>query len=350
MLIGSLSCVSPVEFKRYKKYLQEIETVIWSPDGSMLIFKYINYRDKQGDGSFAENKYSAYSFDLISKKINKINNFGLGCCLYENETLHFAYVKQENNGSHYFIYESDLNGIEKKIATPINFNFTLGLVEKEFVINYETISNKKNLIKLNRKDQSITTITLDKTAQDFLIKENIQEYEIKHLYKKNKQIRVVIEGKNKLKEADIDAPSLVTYASGLIENNQITQIEKIDQINADKEEIHFFGLQSENQLVYAKNPRNQPPLTYYEYNFSTHGRSIRSEMNKINQLINDGRYIVPLAFSPNFKEMVYIVAINTDQERNPIRDFIHFNLSTGEKKSLFNIYETLPKGDFKYGL
>ena len=351
-LMGFFGCVNQGELRSYKKYLQDIEKVVWLPDGDKILFDYKNQINSTTIDLRPLIKTYTYLFDIKSKKISLINNEGF-CGVYQsNQKTKITYPKDLGN-TKYQIFERYENEDEQAVQTPYFFGCGLLINQDSIFFLEDTLdAYPKKIAILDRSTQTIRSIQVSKEVEEFIQRNDIPDYSIKLIYKINEKVRILIEGRNanKIKEVDINSPYLITYASGLIENNQITQIEKIDQINPDKEEIHFFGMQSENQLIYAKNPRNQPPLTYYEYNFATHGRSIRSEMHKINQLINDGRYIVPLAFSPNFKEMVYIVAINTDQERNPIRDFIHFNLSTGEKKLLFNIYETLPKGDFKYGL
>jgi hypothetical protein len=351
-LIGFFGCVNQGELRSYKKYLQDVERVVWLPDGDKILFDYKNQKNSNTNDLRPLIKTYTYLFDIKSKKLSLVNHEGF-CGIYQsNQKTKMTYPKDLGN-TKYHIFERYENEDEQEVKTPYFFGCGLFINQDSIFFLEDTLhAYPKKISILDRSKQTIYSIQGSKELEEFIQGNDIPDYSIKSIYKINEKVRILIEGRNanKIQEADINSPSFVTYASALIENNQIIQIEKIDQINPEKEEIHFFGLQSENQLIYAKNPRNQPPLTYYEYNFSTHGSSIRSEMNKINQLVNDGRYIVPLAFSPNFKEMVYIVAINTDQERNPIQDFIHFNLSTGEKRSLFNIYETLPKGDFKYGL
>ena len=111
--------------------------------------------------------------------------------------------------------------------------------------------------------------------------------------------------------------------------------------------MFFWGISSENKLIFGK-AEHLPPLEYFEYEYAKHQRNSRPDLNKINDYLKDGRVLTPAAFSPDFTKLVYLLAHSEDGEKNPIRDLMLIDLTTGKEESLFTVNTTLPQGDFTW--
>src|SRR3990167_4978256 len=82
-LIGFFGCVNQGELRSYKKYLQDIEKVVWLPDGDKILFDYKNQINSTTNDLRPLIKTYTYLFDIKSKKNSLINNEGF-CGAYQS--------------------------------------------------------------------------------------------------------------------------------------------------------------------------------------------------------------------------------------------------------------------------
>lgn len=341
-LVLGLSGCGPTGPRDYKQYLQEVNQIQWSPDGKFLIFGYRNY-----DNTLAisiKEKVFTYTFDFDSKKIKKINDFGYAF-FYPSESYMISYSLTTN--SPYTLIESDLKGNEKVVKTkdPISYPSWIKYMDSKIIFLFKDINKQNKLIRLNRSNQEKIAIEPDESVQKFIQDENIPEYKIEQIFEKNGILRLIISGSVGYTPENPHPPK--TYATALLQDNKITQIEKL--ISLEKPfgiRMVFWGISPDNKLIFGKET-GSPPLEYFEYDYVKHQRNPRPDLDKINTYLTDGRVLDPDAFSPDFSQFVTVQGIAEDAERNTIHELALYDVATGKRKTLFNIYNTLPKGDYK---
>ncbi|PIQ24377.1 hypothetical protein COW20_21935 [bacterium (Candidatus Blackallbacteria) CG13_big_fil_rev_8_21_14_2_50_49_14] len=344
MVLSSCSPVASSGTVR-KKYKQDINRVQWSPDGQFLVFEYSNNIDP--GHSYAKEQTYAYQYKFNTKNINLINSYGYAC-FYTSSKPTISYLRSQTNP--YTLYESDLEGNEKVVSLqkPIEYPQGLKYMDPAQIILFENVGPKNRLLKLNRSTQEITPIEPDESVQKFIQEEKISDYEIKHVFERNGILRLVLQASHKVEGLPANEHPPVTYATALLQESKITQIEKLYHLEKPfGVDVFFWGLSPDNKLIFGT-VKNLPPLEYFEYDYEKHQRNPRPDLNKINDHLKDGRILKPEAFSPDFTKLVYILARSEDRDKNPIRDFILLDLKTGKEETLFNINTTFPKGDFTW--
>lgn len=341
LFLGLSSCQTIGIGTSRKKYSQEISRLKWSPDGEKLLFNYSNYF--QPDKTIDNRKVNSfiYYFDFISKKNIEINKNRL-CGTYTDQDLKIVYKKANEE-----IFESNLNGKETRIVTPHTFKCPLFTNQNiSIVIDQQTQENK--VVLFDRKTGISTEIKPDESVQKFIQAEKIADYEIEHVFERNGVLRLVLLATHQAEGLPTNQRPPVTYATALLQDNQMTQIEKLFYLEKPfGVQMFFWGISPDNKLIFGK-AEHLPPLEYFEYDYAKHQRNSRPDLNKINDYHVDGRVLTPEAFSPDFTKLVYLLAHSEDSEKNPIRDLMLIDLSTGKEESLFTINTTLPQGDFTW--
>ncbi|MBT9547994.1 MAG: hypothetical protein IV090_21570 [Candidatus Sericytochromatia bacterium] len=348
MILGLSSCQTIGIGTSRKKYRQEISRVQWSPDNKFLVFEYRNNKNSEPNDSYANQQSYTYTFDFISKQPFQRHTEG-SCNLYfdnETQSIMIPYPKSISKNK-YQLFEMTYEGNEKELKTPY-FGGCGKLINSQLIYFWENVNKKNKLLKLNRSTQEITPIEPDESVQKFIQAEKIADYEIEHVFEKNGVLRLVLQATHQAEGLPTNQRPPVTYATALLQDHQITQIEKLFYLEKPfGVQMFFWGISPDNKLIFGK-AEHLPPLEYFEYDYAKHQRNSRPDLNKINDYHVDGRVLTPEAFSPDFTQLVYLLAHSEDSEKNPIRDLMLIDLSTGKEESLFTVNTTLPQGDFTW--
>ncbi|MBT9544370.1 MAG: hypothetical protein IV090_03195 [Candidatus Sericytochromatia bacterium] len=337
-LVLGLSGCGPTGPRDYKQYLQEVNQIQWSPDGKFLVLDYM-YGKKINNNIYGD--HLLYTFDFSLNKIKLISESQYYCGLFSDK----QYVLSTKNvkDSELFFYLFNTTGSNEKIDTP-NPSCPMYLNEQFFIL-FKDINKQNKLIRLNRSNQEKIAIEPDESVQKFIQDENIPEYKIEQIFERNGVLRLILSGSVGYTPEKPHPPK--TYATALLQDNKITQIEKL--ISLEKPfgiRMVFWGISPDNKLIFGKET-GSPPLEYFEYDYVKHQRNPRPDLDKINAYLTDGRILDPDAFSPDFSQFVTVQGIAEDAERNTIHELALYDVATGKRKTLFNIYNTLPKGDYK---
>ncbi len=331
-----------------KKYRQEINRVQWSPDNKFLVFEYRNNKEAEPNHTYAKEQNYTYTFDFQSKRTFQKHIEG-SCNLYfdnKTQSILMPFPKSVSKNE-YQLFELTDEGNETKIITPYFFGCGK-LINSQFIYFWEDVQKQNKILKFNRATQEIKPIEPDESVQKFIQDEKIATYEIEHVFERNGVLRLVLQAKHQVEGLPTNQRPPVTYATALLQDHQMTQIEKLFYLEKPfGVQMFFWGISPENKLIFGK-AEHLPPLEYFEYDYAKHQRNARADLNKINDYLKDGRVLTPEAFSPDFTKLVYLLAHSEDSEENPIRDLMLIDLSTGKEESLFTVNTTLPQGDFTW--
>ncbi|MGE3728873.1 MAG: hypothetical protein AB7I41_25220 [Candidatus Sericytochromatia bacterium] len=349
-VVGLMGCspVAGMGGTLRKKYRQEINRVQWSPDNKFLVFEYSNNKEAEPNHTYAKEQNYTYTFDFQSKKTFQRHIEG-SCSLYfdnKTQSILIPFPKSVSKND-YQLFELTYEGNETKIKTPYFFGCGK-LINSQFIYFWEDVQKQNKILKFNRATQEITPIEPDESVQKFIQDEKIADYEIEHVFERNGVLRLVLLARHQSEGLPANQRPPVTYATALLQDHQMTQIEKLFYLEKPfGVDMFFWGISPENKLIFGK-AENLPPLEYFEYDYAKHQRNSRPDLNKINTYLKDGRVLMPEAFSPDFTKLVHILAHSEDSEENPIRDLKLIDLTTGKEESLFTINTTLPQGEFTW--